>query len=146
MAGPVTPAVLDASAAVRIFVPTAETPEILAASRSRSLISPSLILAEMANAFWKYIRAEKMRIAAAQEALAAIADLTAIVADDGLASRALRIARRLDHPVYDCFYLALAEQISAPLLTADRRLRKHAETMGVGALPALTGTGEDPTP
>jgi predicted nucleic acid-binding protein len=32
------------------------------------------------------------------------------------------IARDLDHPDYDCFYLALAEQRQATLVTADRRL------------------------
>ncbi len=35
----------------------------------------------------------------------------------------------LRHPVYDCFYLALAEAEEAPLVTADRRL-----------LTRLTGT------
>jgi predicted nucleic acid-binding protein len=32
------------------------------------------------------------------------------------------IASQLDHPVYDCFYLALAEARDALLVTADRRL------------------------
>ena len=38
------------------------------------------------------------------------------------ASRALAIARELDHPVHDCFYLALSEALDAPLVTADGRL------------------------
>ncbi len=32
------------------------------------------------------------------------------------------ISRALDHPAYDCFYLALAEARDAPMVTADRRL------------------------
>jgi predicted nucleic acid-binding protein len=32
------------------------------------------------------------------------------------------ISRALDHPVYDCFYLALAEDRHATLVTADGRL------------------------
>jgi len=28
----------------------------------------------------------------------------------------------LDHPVYDCFYLALAEREQSVVVTADRRL------------------------
>jgi predicted nucleic acid-binding protein len=32
---------------------------------------------------------------------------------------ALGIARVLDHPAYDCFYLALAEREHALLVTAD---------------------------
>ena len=39
-----------------------------------------------------------------------------------LAERALAIAGALDHSVYDCFYLALAEVEAGQLVTADRRL------------------------
>jgi predicted nucleic acid-binding protein len=39
-----------------------------------------------------------------------------------LARRALEMAASLDHPIYDCFYLALAEQLDAMLVTADDRL------------------------
>jgi predicted nucleic acid-binding protein len=28
----------------------------------------------------------------------------------------------MDHPVHDCFYLALSEAQNAPLVSADRRL------------------------
>ena len=39
-----------------------------------------------------------------------------------LAQRAVVISRLLNHPVYDCFYLALAEERSAKLMTADQSL------------------------
>jgi predicted nucleic acid-binding protein len=39
-----------------------------------------------------------------------------------LAPRAVELALGLDHPVYDCFYLALAETEKAELVTADLRL------------------------
>jgi predicted nucleic acid-binding protein len=45
-----------------------------------------------------------------------------LIPDEALAAAAMQIARRLDHPVYDCFYLALAEQRDARMITADRRL------------------------
>jgi len=41
-----------------------------------------------------------------------------------LASRAFGLARRLDHPAYDCLYLALAELERTHVVTADRRLLK----------------------
>jgi predicted nucleic acid-binding protein len=34
------------------------------------------------------------------------------------------LAQRLDHPVYDCFYVALAQRERARLLTFDERLVK----------------------
>ena len=38
-----------------------------------------------------------------------------------LTSAAARLAVDLDHPVYDCFYLALAVQTQYPVVTADAR-------------------------
>jgi len=38
-----------------------------------------------------------------------------------LAASAARLATDLDHPAYDCFYLALAVQQQYPLVTADKR-------------------------
>ena len=50
-----------------------------------------------------------------------------------LVPRAMDLARRLDHPVYDCVYLALAEREHAALVTADQRLlrRLSARKLGV---------------
>ena len=46
-----------------------------------------------------------------------------------LRNRALEIAIELRHPAYDCFYLALAERDTSPLVTADDRLiRRCAST------------------
>jgi predicted nucleic acid-binding protein len=39
-----------------------------------------------------------------------------------LLSRALTLAQRLRHPVYDCIYVALAQAEGATLITADQRL------------------------
>ena len=41
-----------------------------------------------------------------------------------LVERALSISLTLDHPVYDCLYLACAETIDSILITADDRLRR----------------------
>ena len=40
--------------------------------------------------------------------------------DADLARAALGLARELDHPVYDCVYLALARRRGAPFITLDR--------------------------
>lgn len=54
-----------------------------------------------------------------------------------LVSRALELAIQLKHPIYDSFYLALAERERAPLITADERLIRAAgqtKTVDVRAL------------
>ena len=87
------------------------------------LIAPDLIVAEVANAGWKAVRAgtlspEQHDHAAARLPLA----FDALIPLGSLAERAVAISRLLDHPAYDCFYLALAEQRAATLVTADQRL------------------------
>ena len=41
-----------------------------------------------------------------------------------LSAAATRLAIDLDHPVYDCFYLALAVQEQYPVVTADTRFHE----------------------
>ena len=40
--------------------------------------------------------------------------------------KAAALAVQIDHPVYDCVYLACAEAEAAPLVTADERLSRRA--------------------
>jgi len=46
--------------------------------------------------------------------------------DRHLQVEALALACHLNHPVYDCLYLALSRREAATLLTADRRLQSLA--------------------
>jgi len=69
----------------------------------------------------------------------------------GLARRAAAIAGQLDHPVYDCLYLALAEAEQTKLVTADLQSLGKVRTNPIGApggqappsttLPLLIGRG-----
>ena len=57
---------------------------------------------------------------------------TQLTALHELLEEAAEIAVAADHPVYDCFYIALARREGMPLVTADKRLasaaRSHSET------------------
>jgi predicted nucleic acid-binding protein len=63
-----------------------------------------------------------------QQLLADAADLVdQIETDRHLQVEALALACHLNHPVYDCLYLALARREAAFLLTADQRLQRLAD-------------------
>ena len=45
-----------------------------------------------------------------------------LIPDETIAAEAMKLAIDLKHPIYDCFYLALAEREHAALISADKRL------------------------
>ena len=53
--------------------------------------------------------------------------LNAIRPSDALAFRTMQLALELDHPAYDCVYLAYAEETTQVLLTSDARLLNHLQ-------------------
>jgi predicted nucleic acid-binding protein len=92
------------------------------------MIAPSLLASEVGNAFWK---AERRGDITRNEAVAAIRSVLGpfddLIPDEALHARALELAIDLRHPIYDCFYLALAEREAATLVTADARLLAAAK-------------------
>jgi predicted nucleic acid-binding protein len=116
--------VVDASVAIKWFLVEPGDREALALlDGDRPLIAPELVVAEVVNAVWKRLISGGIERAQAADVPPAIvklfAELRPIVT---LAARALEIAVELRHPAYECFYLALAEERRAKLVTADRRL------------------------
>lgn len=119
--------VIDASVALRWFIeaPGSEAAVALL-DREEPLIAPELVVAEVANAAWKLSRAGEIDGRQARETAGAIASSFAALAPLALlAPRAFEIATALDHPVYDCLYVALAEAEDAALVTADDRLARR---------------------
>ncbi len=116
--------VVDASVACKWFVEEAGSPQaVILLEREEGLIAPEIVVAEVANALWRKLRSGEMT---SDQAEAAVGELPGffddLVPGLRLAARALAIAADLDHPVYDCLYLALAELREASLVTADQRL------------------------
>jgi predicted nucleic acid-binding protein len=93
------------------------------ARRRARLLAPELIIAEVISAAWKQRRRGGIDDAQFDDIVIRIADGPIDCRPlRPLALRAAALARELDHPLYDCLYLALAEAEDAPLVTADRRL------------------------
>lgn len=119
--------VLDATAIVAIITrASAVDAQLGLATR---LLAPDLALAEVLNVRWKYQRARM--VAPDLEAALAVFDRISLVSTRELAIDADRLTIELDHPVYDCLYVALARRENARFITADRRLGRKAAKAGV---------------
>jgi predicted nucleic acid-binding protein len=132
--------VVDASVAALWVLNQEHSADALAVKSEAPLIAPSLIAAELGSAIWKAVRRGDV---SKDNGLIAIRDallpFEALVPMEDLRTRAFELAVELDHPIYDCFYLALAERERAPLITADRRLlaaARRAKGIAVKALGA----------
>ncbi len=92
------------------------------------LIAPEFLRLEVANALWKYENAANMSREEAEMSWRAMIDADIrLVPDFEYLDRARTMARNLDHPIYDCLYLAVAQVHQATLITADRRLFRVAD-------------------
>jgi predicted nucleic acid-binding protein len=118
--------VIDASVAVKWVLREAGTDEALAL-RGEQLMAPELWLAEAANALWRHVRLGELT---SEQALSRMHDLTdapvAVFAIEPQVERALALAIELAHPIYDCFYLALALARDTHVVTDDRRFAAAA--------------------
>lgn len=118
--------VIDASVAIKWVIEEEGTAAALAL-RGQNLAAPDLINAECANILWKKTRLGEL---SADEAVFAGRLLSnaeiEMIPTRSLVEAAIQIAVELDHPAYDCVYLALAEQRDADFITADTRLLRKA--------------------
>lgn len=94
---------------------------------SSDLVVPDLIIAELLNARWKIARSGG-NVPGVSSILGFVGRVR-ILPSLPYASVAVELSERLNHPVYDCLYVALAQQENAKLLTSDahlvRKLRAH---------------------
>ena len=60
------------------------------------------------------------------EALHRLPNAVELIRSADFLGEAIYLAVELEHPVYDCVYLAAATAIRIPLITADSRLRDQA--------------------
>jgi predicted nucleic acid-binding protein len=115
--------VIDASIAIKWVVEEKGTAAALRLRRQARLIAPELLVAECANILWKKVRRKEL---SRHEAILAArllqgADLE-LLPTRSLLEAATLIAIELDHPAYDCVYVALAAANDCPFVTADERL------------------------
>ena len=128
--------VVDASVAIKWFVQESRSDAARAVlDFGEPLVAPDLVVPEACNAAWKKVKRGEIseeQGAAVARALPMSFDRLTPTAE--LAPRAFAIGHRFDHPVYDCFYLALAETESATLVTDDAQVLALARKAGLSRL------------
>ena len=123
--------VVDASVAAKWLAPEVESTQAVALLGDE-LLAPDLLFAEVGNILWKKQSRGEIDTAAAQLGARWLLQVPLQVHESSsLLADALALALQLQHPAYDCFYLALALRADAPLMTADKRL--HGRCVAVDA-------------
>jgi predicted nucleic acid-binding protein len=128
--------IVDASVAIKWFI---DEPGSAAARRlwryEPDLVAPDLIVPEVCNAAWRKVRLGESDPVQAKEIALRLRDgVLEFRATAPLAPRAIELALDLDHPVYDCFYMALADAEEVRLVTADQRLQSCLRNTAWSAL------------
>ncbi|MGH3144193.1 MAG: type II toxin-antitoxin system VapC family toxin [Rubrobacter sp.] len=116
--------VVDASVVVKWFLPEEHTESALRLlNEGFDLSSPDLVRAEVGNVMWKRWRRGEISAEEAGETLRHFGRLPLRIQTSGiLMETAWSVARRFDRSFYDGVYVALAERVGYPLVTADRKL------------------------
>ncbi len=113
--------VVDSSVAVKWYA--AEPDSLLARMLiGRPLVAPDLIRAEVANTLWKKVRLGQLTLAQGASALGHLARSVTLFRAEPFAEAALELSLELAHPVYDCFFLAIARALDFRLVTSDKRM------------------------
>jgi predicted nucleic acid-binding protein len=131
--------VVDASIAIKWVVPEPGTPEAIALQDSFEIIAPELLIAECANILWKKVARGNLTREQSQMAAELLEELDVeLFPMRKLFPRATELALELNHPAYDCFYVALAEAEDCPIVTADVRLATRLRANSVTGVDVLT--------
>lgn len=116
-------AVVDASVAVKWFVPesrSADAHDLMSVPR---LIAPTLIRTEVASALSKKARVRLVSVEHATEYLAILPRFfDELIETHELLPAALAMANEIDHPIYDCIYIEAARRLNTIMVTDDIRL------------------------
>lgn len=128
--------VIDASIAIKWVIEENGTPAALSLRADAKLLAPDLLVAECANILWKKVaRSELTREQALVAARLLERSEIELLPTRSLIEKATRMAIELNHPAYDCLYLALAEVNDCRFVTADGRFVRKLR----GSRPSMLG-------
>jgi predicted nucleic acid-binding protein len=144
--------VVDASVAAQLYVPEPLTSQAVAlfamlTQANSTFHIPDLFYAECANIFWKKVQ---RAVCSPAESTKALSNILALPLHSTpafvLASDALTLALTQSISAYDGCYLALAQRLGAPLITADQKLEQKLAPAGLPVTWLGSWNPPPPTP
>ena len=126
--------VVDASVGIKLFLiePLSDQADVLFSHLDDDPPSqfyvPDLFFIECTNILWKYVRRFGYPADAAQQDVAHLTRLPLqVMPTVALAEAALELSVQHGSTAYDSAYIALAQKLSLPLVTADEALARRFE-------------------
>jgi predicted nucleic acid-binding protein len=144
--------VVDASVAVKLYLAEPLAAEATAlfgllTDPANVFHVPGLFYIECANTFWKYVQ---RGLATAIQATGYLASLKMLPLQRSpifdLAEDALYLAIAHSITAYDACYVALANRLAVPLITADQKLEQKMKAVGQPVIWLGAWTPPMPTP
>ncbi|MCG8510354.1 MAG: DUF3775 domain-containing protein [Rhodospirillales bacterium] len=128
--------VVDASVVIKWFVDEplhAEARHIY--KYQRDILAPEFVLVEVANVVWKKVRLREIEAEQAHGIIDLIFEaVPTLVGLQDILFQATNFAMELDHPVYDCLYLACIGGPQDALVTGDKRFFNKVQGTRFGDL------------
>lgn len=135
--------VVDASVAVKWVVDEDGSDQAASLLVPGNLAAPDLLVAECANILWKKVRRDELTVQHAELAARVLARADVeLYPMRALLEPAAKLAIDLDHPAYDCIYLALAMVNGWRFVTADKRLIAKVRQRRSDVAQAIIGLDE----
>ena len=125
--------VLDASAAIEMALTMKHASlfkEICA--NADCIFAPDIYPSEITNVFWKYKNFSSLDTTICEKGIEYCIELIDnFIHTKLLCNKAYKEAIQYRHPVYDMFYLIVAQKYNAKLLTRDKKLAKISAEMNI---------------
>lgn len=122
--------VIDANVGIKRFINDPLTPKVRSlidtlVNPQTEIFVPDLFYIELTNIFWKYVRAGLYTSFQVQTDLTLLKTLPLrVVSTTDLILPSASIAIEYQISAYDACYVALSQQVQAPLLTLDNKMVK----------------------